>query len=52
MILFNLGESLSRLGDKITAFLDKNGSNPIFWSITVLVLFIFAYWAIQYLNKK
>lgn len=52
MILWNLGEKLNDIGNKITTFLDKNGSNPLFWSVTLVILFAIAYWAIQYLNKK
>lgn len=52
IMLLDLSEKFNDIGNKVSAFLEKNGSNPLFWSITLIVLFAIAYWAIQYLNKK
>lgn len=52
MVLFDFFESLDTLNNKITAFLEKNGNNPLFWSILVVILFLITYWGIQYFNKK
>ena len=52
MILFDLSQKFDQLNDKIISFFEKYGSNPLFWSAIVAVLFAIAYWAIQYLNRK
>lgn len=52
MILFDISATLEQWNVKITSFLEKNGNNPIFWSIVLIALLALAYWAIRYFDKK
>ncbi len=52
MILFDLEGFLEDLNLKINNFLDQYTSNPVFWVVTAILIFIIGCWAIKYLNKK
>ena len=52
MILFDIEETLERLDNKISAILDNNSMNPIFWALLAGVILAFGYWGISYFNKR
>ncbi len=52
MILFDLGEALNDLNEKVLAFLDKNSNNPVFWCVVIIIIVGLAGCVIHYLNRK
>lgn len=52
LLLFNLKGFLNDLGDKINDFLSKYTSEPAFWVILAIVLFLIGCWAIRYFGKE
>ena len=52
MILFDIENFLNNLNDKISSFLERNSTNPIFWSLLAFAIFGIGCWGIQYFNKR
>lgn len=52
LILFDLEKFLNDSGDQINDFLSKYTSEPAFWVITAIILFLIGCWAIRYFGRK
>lgn len=51
-MLFDLQQSLEKLFDKLTNFIDRNANNASFWCVFVFVVLVITAWGVQYLNRR
>ena len=52
MILFDLKDFLEDLGDQLNNSISKYTSEPAFWVITAIIIFLIGCWAIRYFGRK
>lgn len=52
MMVLDLIDTLNNLGEQINNFLSKYTSEPIFWIVLAIVLFLIGCWAIKYFGGK
>ena len=52
MILFNFKEFLENTNDKLNNLISRYNSEPAFWVIIAIVIFLIGYFAIRYFGRK